>query len=164
MNSEDVDISTRFRELSASWRISWSSSSQLVLCLFSVSLLIPIIVIMCTLPSSEVPQSFAIMASLTITLAVSIPFLIFLFVPHQVEYGPDGFLRVFSLCKLSLFSCKAADITSVRTLCFREYICTRSRGWPTDWSRAILISLKNASCIALSVEDPDQFIIDIKSI
>ncbi len=164
MNSCDADMTMGFKEPYLSWRISWSTASQIVALLFAVSLLMPIIVIVCTLPTSEIPQSLAILASLTVMLALSIPILMLLFVPHHLQHSRDGFIRIYSLCGLCLFACKVADITSIRTIYFRDYICTRSRGLPTDWSCAILISLRNSSSIALSVTDPHQFITDIKSI
>jgi hypothetical protein len=164
MNSCDADMTKRFKDPNVSWRISWSTSSRIVALLFAVSLLMPIIVIVCTLPTSEIPQSLAILASLTVMLALAIPVLMLLFVPHHIQHSRDGFIRIYSLGQLCLFACKVSEITSIRTIYFREYICLRSRGWPTDWSCAILISLRNSSSIALSVTDPHQFITDIKSI
>jgi len=122
------------------------------------------VVIVSTLPSHLIPNSVMVLTSALVVTATGTPILLCLFMPHRVLPDGSGCLHVYSLCGICLFSIELGQVLAVGRIKFREYIKSRVRGWPTDWSRAVAFHLRDSSCVVVSVVDPETFISDIRSL
>ena len=144
------------------WKVSWGMGTQICLVFYFVALVLPAVVIVCTLPPHMIPNSVMALTAIFVLTALVTPFLVFVFAPHRVELVGIRRLRVYSFSKICLFSIELGEVSAIGRITFREYIRSRVRGWPTDWSTAVAIHLKDSSCVVISVIDPETFISDIK--
>ena len=149
----------------SSFRVSWSYGMLLGLLLLLMAFLVPVVVIICVMPIQKIPLSISIFAAVVVLLAVSTPIAILSLAPHVILITPSMAIRVLSLCGISLFSANINDVRSIERITFKEYIWSRrTRGWPTDWNRAVRITLHDASSFVVSLTDPDSFFAYIQSI
>ena len=146
------------------WLVAWSRCTQVVFLFYVVALLLPVVVIVCTLPLEQVPNSIMSLAIVSVLVGIATPILISLFGPHRLQLVGSDQLHIYSFSRICLSSITIGEVSAVRRINFREYMRSRVRGWPTDWSRAVAIHLFDSSCVVVSVVDPEAFISDIKSI
>ena len=146
------------------WRIAWGIGAQVVFISYLVMLVLPVVVIVCTLPLGRIPTSVMTIASISLLSALLTPIMVSLFVPHVIKCVGSKRMQVYSLSKICLFSMDLTEVSGLERITFCEYIRMRVRGWPTDWSRAVGIYLKDSSCVVVSVVDPEAFISYIKSL
>jgi len=140
-----------------SFPVSWGTGLKVFLTVLIASLILPVLIILLCIPQSQVPVSmlnFAVVMLVTSTVVI-IPILFLL--PDTVDVSVDE-VRLKTLCKFTISSCKLDAISRISKVRFREFCSLKSVGFPTDWSKTIALHISDSYTIVVSPQDPDTFI------
>lgn len=139
--------------------VSWGIGTRLTLFAWLCGVLVPFCIVTVNLDRAQISGSFVMFGVIVFSIFfIHLGFLL-LFAPHCVTLDSEGVFRVcVSPCKLPLYSFTTSDVFTATRVTWRQLVCTRFVGFPTDWTRTVEIRLKSGRRIVVSLRDPDEFI------
>jgi len=157
----DKDILKETDTLFKVYGVAWSSGIKVSLGILMTAFRFPVLAILFCIPFKELPPSLLSFAAVITVASVIILVPIFFLLPYAIiTEGSEG-IKIITIIRYTICSCKFENISSVSSITFREYCKMKSTGIPTKWENVLAIHTDKGYAIIVSPEDPDTFINDL---
>ena len=126
--------------------VSWGVGTRVAITIWLLILLVPLSLTMLSVEAKEVPEEMMMMFLVTFVALCMYLLVLFMAAPSAVTRdSPSLFTVRVSPFLFKMFEIPIVNVRSVRLVVWRELMCLRFVGLPTDWSRTAVIVLKNGA-------------------